>query len=230
VSEMPKTLQDVYDGIIAAHGGVDNFTMPQKVAARALTRVLAQLSEGKTSAASSIPTLESMLPAKVEADEKPWDMTVWTAREWGAFEKLRRKAQGEAPEPPLHRRKSNRYWLGVELAAVLDKSVSGEIGMVTVAPEAMIGIRSLVMALLSPLLVQDLFRATFESAYAPLPSDVVAPLAPPLETSGPVATAESPRAIPGAVNGKQLPPNVVVRPETRHWSDIIGGSGSPAAP
>ena len=62
MTDMPKTLQDVLNDIVASRGGIDAFSAAQLVAARGLARVLGRLNDGDVSKASSIAVLESMLP------------------------------------------------------------------------------------------------------------------------------------------------------------------------
>jgi hypothetical protein len=191
---MPRTLMQVLDCIVAERGGRGAFNTAQLLAARGLVRVLNEVNNGDVGKAASIDTLMSMLPPKGAA-LAPIDMSHLSDRELAALERLVEIGNGTKPRIE-HKPKSTRHWLAVELAAKLDAVVKGNIGEVDVPLKDLAEVRSLVMSLLSPLLTQDLFRDTFESAFAPYP---VVPL-PAVADNAPVAVPESPRAIPAAVD------------------------------
>jgi hypothetical protein len=201
----------IYAKLAARHGAA---TVLDKAVCRQVAKVLASddVSPAEMVAANA---LLAQLPKAAEA--KPWDLTLLTDRQLAILERLGTIARGERPAVPPHRQKSDRYWLAIELANKLDASVKGNIGEVDVPLKDLAEVRSLVMSLLSPLLTQDLFRDTFESAFAPYP---VVPL-PAVADNAPVAVPESARAVPKAVD------NVVPLP-TRHWTDLVyGGDGPP---
>jgi hypothetical protein len=61
---LPQTLVDVFTGIASERGGIESFNTAQRVALRALVRVLANMSAGDVSKAGSIEALTDMLPPK----------------------------------------------------------------------------------------------------------------------------------------------------------------------
>jgi hypothetical protein len=198
LSDMPKTLQDVLDGLIRERGGLVAFDTKAMVTARALTRVLAAVSAGDTSKAASIPALEAMLPPKTAQPGRPWDLSKLNNKQLALLDKLACIATGEAVPKSEHRPRSRRYWLAQDLARVLDNGVTGEIGMAEASPETLIEVRGLVTDLLSPLHIPVLFEETFRGAWAYPPT---------VENNAPAASPESARAVPAAGNVVPIRPD-----------------------
>jgi hypothetical protein len=119
--QLPKTLQEALDAVVGEHGGYSALDTAQLLTCRALVRVLAEMSAGDTSKASSIVALQGMLPAKAEAaGGKAFDISRLTDRQVGIFERLLAVGCGDEPQRE-HRCKSSHHWNAMQAVALLDK-------------------------------------------------------------------------------------------------------------
>jgi hypothetical protein len=98
-SALPQTLLDVFTGIASERGGIESFNTAQRVALRALVRVLANMSAGDVSKAGSIEALTDMLPPKLgaAAGETHVDLSTLSDEELKTLENIATRLQ---PGPP----------------------------------------------------------------------------------------------------------------------------------
>ncbi len=182
----PKSATDsaLFVELATRYGGIASLSLADAAVVRALATELSK----DTIDPKVVTDLHGLLP-KSDAGE-PWNLALLADSQLNALEKLSAIAHGKKPAVPEHRRKSTKHWLALQVAALLDRAAIRPLD----ANET-IELKSNIELMLSPLLIADLWRATF-APIVPLAAETFPAIeASPIDQTAPAAAPVAPAAL-----------------------------------